>query len=120
MKIYKHRGETFELDDSQGCYVEVTYKTVKGWVGVNLHDTATDESPYSWYTNQGVVTPDGLRAGNTNGSSFASNLDALCVRLVQDYKTAEAAKALDREKYCHNLHDFVKQLPEARVEGMKR
>ena len=39
---------------------------------------------------------------------------------MQDYKTAEAAKVLDREKYCHKLHDFVKQLPEARVEGMKR
>lgn len=120
MKIYKYRGETFELDDSQGCYVEVTYKTVKGWVGVNLADTATDESPYSWYTNQGVVTPAGLKAGNSHGSSFESNLEALCARLVEDYRTAEAAKMLNRDKYCQTLHEFMKQLPEARVEGVKR
>ena len=26
IKEYKYRDETFQLDDSKGCYVEVTYK----------------------------------------------------------------------------------------------
>ena len=26
MKEYKYKGEAFQLDDSKGCYVAVTYK----------------------------------------------------------------------------------------------
>ena len=36
MKEYKYKSDTFELDDSKGCYIEVTYKGQKGYVGVNL------------------------------------------------------------------------------------
>ena len=31
MKEYKYQGETFQLDDSKGCYAEVTYKDLKGF-----------------------------------------------------------------------------------------
>ena len=36
VKEYKYKGETFQLDDSKGCYVAATYKHLTGYVGVNL------------------------------------------------------------------------------------
>ena len=33
MKKYKYKEETFKLDDSKGCYVEVTYEGLTGYFG---------------------------------------------------------------------------------------
>ena len=33
MRDYKYKGETFKLDDSNGCYVKVTYKDLTGSFG---------------------------------------------------------------------------------------
>ena len=52
MKEYKYQGETFQLDDSKGCYVEVTYKYLTGYLGVNLGARATDQNPYVWEHGQ--------------------------------------------------------------------
>ena len=49
MKKYEYEGETFKMDDSKGCYVEVTYKDLTGYFGVNISGTETDENPYSYY-----------------------------------------------------------------------
>ena len=59
VKEYKHKGETFQLDDSKGCYAKVTYKHLTGYVGVNLGDRPSDQYPYAWTTNKGSVTPEG-------------------------------------------------------------
>ena len=68
MREYKHQGETFQLDDSKGCYVTVTYKHLTGYVGVNLGKKASPQNPYAWYTAREIggadcVTPDGLKFG---------------------------------------------------------
>ena len=47
VKEYKHQGETFQLDDSKGCYVAVTYKHLTGYVGVNLGKKASPKNPYA-------------------------------------------------------------------------
>ena len=108
---YKYKGETFQLDDSKGCYVAVTYKHLTGYVGVNLRSNATDQNPYAWDIGKGNTTPNGMKSGNSNGRSFKVNLDALCGRLLRDFRTAEAAKMFDHKKYCAELHDGVKNLP---------
>ena len=36
MREYKYEGEAFELDDPKGCYIEVTYRGQKGYVGGEL------------------------------------------------------------------------------------
>ena len=111
---YKYKGETFQLDDSKGCYVAVTYKYLTGYLGVNLGPKATDQSPYAWYTGKTAerfATPNGMKSGNSNGRSFKVNLDALCDQLLRDFRTAEAAKMFDQKKYCAELHDGVKNLP---------
>ena len=110
MKEYKHNGEVFQIDDSKGCYYEVTYKDQTGFVGVNLNPNATDSSPYTWYTEKSVVRPDGLVAGSVNGPSIEANLNALCQRLVQAYQMAQAHTSFDPKPYCEALHDFAKKL----------
>ena len=47
MSDYEYEGETFKLDDSKGCYVEVTYEGLTGYFGVNIKDNATDQDPVS-------------------------------------------------------------------------
>ena len=42
IKEYKYQGETFQLDDSEGCYVTVTYKHLKGHAGVNIRVQRVD------------------------------------------------------------------------------
>ena len=114
MKEYKYQGETFQLDDSKGCYVEVTYKYLTGYLGVNLGARATDQNPYVWDTDKRpefYVTPKGLKYGISSGAAFEENLDALCNRLLQEFQLEEAAKAFDHKKYCAELHDRVKNLP---------
>ena len=117
-KEYKYKGETFQLDDSKGCYVEVTYKHLTGYVGVNLGDQATDKNPYAWGIPKEHVTSSGLKSGRVANASFESNLDALCARLLRTFRAEEARKAVeeahkafDPAKYCAGLHDGVKNLP---------
>ena len=45
MKDYRHEGETFQLDNSKGCYVAVTYRYLTGYVGVKFWNQATDKNP---------------------------------------------------------------------------
>ena len=118
VKEYKHQGETFQLDDSKGCYVAVTYKHLTGYVGVNLGEKASSKKPYAWYTAREIggadcVTPDGMKFGivDPKGASFQAHLDALCAQLLSDFRTEEAAKKFDPAKYCAELHDVVKNLP---------
>ena len=110
VKEYKYQGETFQLDDSKGCYVAVTYKHLTGYVGVRLGllgKKATDQEPYGWLTDSKQVTSEGLKFGNVNGPSFEANLDALCAALLSEFRAEEAAKAFDPEKYCAELHAAV-------------
>ena len=114
MKEYKYGSKTFQLNDSEGCYVTVTYERLTGYVGVNLGlfgEKPTSENPYVWYIDKKYVTPDGLKLGNSNGASFKENLDALCAELLRKFRTEEASKVFDSAKYCEKLHDAVKNLP---------
>ena len=111
MRDYKYKGETFNLDDSNGCYVEVTYKNLTGYIGVNIGKDRGTERPYVWYANKGYVTPAGLTAGNSSGTSFEDNLKPLCDYLLRTFRTEEATKWFNAEESCNKLHDAVKNLP---------
>ena len=110
MKKYKYKEETFKLDDSKGCYVEVTYKGLTGHFGVNISDTATDQYPYAYRVGERSVTPDGMIKGNSS-PSFEDARDQTCDILLNKFRTQEAAKTFDRAKYCVELHEAVKNLP---------
>ena len=111
MSDYEYEGETFKLDDSKGCYVEVTYKDLTGYFGVNIKDNATDQDPYLyWGEGERYATPDGMRNGRQS-SSFEEALDQTCSVLLNRIRIQEGAKTFDRAKYCKELHDAVKNLP---------
>lgn len=108
---YAFEGETFQLDDSKGCYIEVTYGDMTGYVGVNLRGTV--KMPYSWWAEgSDPVTKDGLTYGNSSGPCQKSNLDGLCRDLIRRQQEAQARKAFNQEAACKSLHEFVKSLPE--------
>jgi hypothetical protein len=110
--VKKHEvdGEIFQLDDSKGCYIEVTHKDLVGYVGVNLRGTA--ESPFCWQTSDTQLTPDGLKIGNVNGPGEEVNLQALCRSLVQTHRQNEARKAFNPKDACEALHEFMEKLPD--------
>jgi hypothetical protein len=111
VKEYKYDGEIFQLDDSKGCYIEVTYKDMTGYVGVNLGNDGSAGRPYVWWAEDSdPVVADGLNYGNPNGSTQESNLGALCNDLIRRQRQREVHAAFDREAACKALHDFVEKL----------
>ena len=110
MKKYKYKEETFKLDDSKGCYVEVTYEGLTGYFGVNITGNETDQYPYAYWPEERSVTQDGMKKGNKS-PSFEDARDQICTILLKKFRAQEAAKTFDRAKYCEELHEAVKNLP---------
>ena len=105
---YKYEGETFLLDDSKGCYVEVTYKDQTGYLGLAFG--GTEDMPYRW--SDGRPDHQGyLNSGNSSGKDPEKNLQGLCKDLIRRHRVAESRKAFDPEKACETLHEFVGKLP---------
>ena len=107
-KEHKYQGETFLLDDSKGCYIEVNYRDLVGHVGVHLN--GTNETPYCWYTGTTFATADGLTNGNSNGQALSDNLNALCATLLKQYQENAAKKEFQPEQACKRLHEFYEKL----------
>ncbi len=106
---FKYQGETFQLDDSKGCYIEVMYEDQLGHVGVSLQ--STKGAPYAWSANRpGRITAEGLRSGTSSGPDVQSNLEALCAELLRLQRQAEAHKAFNAEAACKSLHEYVESL----------
>lgn len=108
-KEYKLHNETFLLDDSAGCFIEVVFRDQKGHVGVNLKGTAS--MPYVWYaTDDGgkarYLTKDGLTYGNGDSRGLQANLNALCEHLLKRYRDNEQRRQFKAEAACSDLHDF--------------
>ena len=106
---YKYAGQTFMLDDSQGCYIKVTYKNRHGFVGVSLKGTA--DEPYIWFPGDDYpVTPDGLPHGNSFGKTLEVNLNALCDHLIREDRLEMDRKSFEPKDACDELHKFVKTI----------
>ena len=106
MKVYKFDGETFELDDSKGCFVTVSYRDEVAYLGVNLRD-GSDRRPFryagAWQTS---AQPDGLASGS-RVATFEDGLVGVCRLLLERQQQLE----FDREKACTALHDETAKLP---------
>ena len=111
MSNYKYEGETFKLDDSKGCYVEVTYMGLTGYFGVNISGTGTDKFPYFYHVDgEQHVTPDGMTDGHQSESPENAR-DQICRKLLNIFRNHKAAETFDPAKYCKELHDAVKNQP---------
>ena len=107
---YNYQDKEFIVDQSKGCYLEVTHREQVGYVGVRLQGTT--EKPYGWDTNKNRVTDDGLRTDRSVSGEIGDNLDRLCQELIRLQQDADAQKAFDKEKACQDLHGFFKNLGE--------
>ena len=119
-KEFKHDGETFLLDDSKGCFVEVTYaehQEYVGVVGVNIRGTAS--APYAVNV---ISTPNGsgrdrvIKGDQVDGNSardMGDALDKCCKSLVDARLQDEDRNQFDPEATCHNLHEYLASLPES-------
>ena len=113
MKEYKYGGETFSLDDSKGCYIEVNHKGLVGYVGVYLG--GTQEKPFAWsappYIGGVPTTANGLAADTAVPvSTINEALDTACRWLINKHKEEESKKVFDPESACKALHEFVESL----------
>ena len=112
MTTYEYRGSKFEIDDSKGCYLEVSYKDLTGYAGVFLE--GTKDTRYAWGVGSGLAAMDGLSAGSISaGNTMLLNLHALCDWILEELAQREATRAFTpeaREQACAELHDFVKGL----------
>ena len=112
MRDYIYEGETFILDDSKACYVEVTYEGLTGYFGVNISGTGTDQYPYFYQVGgeECAAIQDGMITG-LRSPTFEAARDKTCLNLLKIFRTQEAVETFDRAKYCKELHDAVKNLP---------
>lgn len=112
-KPYEHGGAKFEIDDSEGCYLKVTYNSYAGYVGVNLSTTRGRDAPFCWFSGGNAdryVTKDGMTRGNSNGNTLRHNLDALCDALLREERQNQALQEFKPEEACEEMHRFVAEL----------
>ena len=112
MKTYRYNNETFELDDSNACYIKVTHKDQVGFVGTNLQDKSKVPSTFCWTMSPTHVTQAGLTGGNGHvGQSFEFHLQVLCGTLIIKQREEDARRnSFDAEKACADIRGFMEQL----------
>ena len=108
---YKYKGEVFPIDDSKGCYIEVTYKDQVGYLGVNLEGTGA--SPYGWYTDlqqRRSPSAEGLKPVLDSGTDPEKLLPSLLDKMLANQKLHDERLSFKREEACENLHSFFKSI----------
>ena len=107
-KEYKYEGETFLVDDSKGCYLEVSYQHIVGYVGVWV--VGTPDRPYAWSPKRRLVTDEGLGNGSAPSATIESGLDNLCAYLLNQYQEEMGRKSFKPDEACEALHVFANNL----------
>ena len=105
---YLYQGEDFDIDDSKGCYLEVSYRGEVGYVGVWVN--GTESGPYGYSTSVSMISDQGLTGGNVGIRTIDSALNSLCRILISQYEQTEGRKAFKPAEACDALHDFVQKL----------
>ena len=109
MTEYKYEGETFEIQQVYEGVYEVSYKEVKGLVGVTV--SATADRPYGYSIGATNASVDGLSGGNFGYGTVEEPLRLLCRQLMAHQREIEGQRAFDRKKASEDLQDFFRSLP---------
>ena len=119
-KDFKHAGETFLLDNSKGCFVEVTYAEHQEYVGVvGVSINGTESAPYAVSV---LSTPNGsdrdkvIKGDQVVGNSVGDLDSAIyqcCEALIKTRRRYEGQKHFDPESACRKLHEEFENLPES-------
>ena len=105
-KVYKYAGEEFLLDDSNGCFIKVTYKDQVSCLASASGGTA--DNPYRWASGS-YAPPGGLRSGTSSGRDVEQNLQGRS--LINQHRIEEDRKDFNPDDACELLHKFVEDLP---------
>lgn len=109
-KTLKHDGYEFQLDDSRGCYVEVSFKgKAVGVVGLNLAQ-AEEGKPFSWFPTTAPAGPEGLQFGNGVYPDVRTALTELCDHTIRQYRQRMESERIDRKAACERLHKEVNEI----------
>ena len=118
-KEYKYQDEAFQIDDSKGCYVEVSHQgQVIGHVGVALQG-GTSELPYRWDFSQlssgrfaygSRVAKDGIASGGAGTASLQTGLIEVCRVYLRQLKEIRQQQEFNPEEACQSLHQQFKDL----------
>ena len=92
MKEFKYEGETFQVDDSGGCEIEVSDKVntisiTPNSGGPSVYRVSTVKGSWWWHTN-----------------SVQESVDKACRELI------ESRTAVTPEDACKALNEFVESL----------
>ena len=101
---------TFQIQQVYDGVYEVSYKDVKGLVGVTV--SATADRPYGYSTSPTEASADGLSSGNFGYGTVEEPLRLLCRNLIANHQQIQDQRAFDREKAFEDLQDFFKSLPQ--------
>ena len=114
--VVEYQGQKYRLDDSKGCYIEVTQleAALSGYAVVNIGPYGCPEKAYSqWVTgeNHGSVTPDGLRESwhNRGYLTIEAALIALYAAFKAEEYQQEVRAGFDPAEYCQKPHEYVKE-----------
>ncbi len=107
---YKYEGETFQIQQVYEGVYEVSYKDVKGLVGVTV--SATADRPYGYSISPNNASADGLSSGNFGYGTVEEPLRLLCRHLIARHREIQGQRAFDRKKAFEDLQDFFKSLPQ--------
>ena len=112
MKTYRYNNETFELDDSNRCYIKVTLKDQVGFVGANLQHKSKLASTFCWTMSSAHVGQHGLTGGSGYvGRPFEFHLKVLCESLTIKQQEEDAKnRSFDPEEACADIRGFMEQL----------
>ena len=119
---YEYRDANFQLRllPDSACCVEVEYKGLKGYLGVQPNGTPS--MPYRYTLDPAAVTSEGVTVGSAIGTAhgalrgpgtnqlIADNLHALLDRLLQRHAEIEARKDFNRKRAYEALRAQVQAL----------
>ena len=110
MTEYKYEDETFQIQQVYEGVHEVSYKDVKGLVGITV--SATADRPYGYSITPTNATADGLSGGNFGYGTVEEPFRLLCRYLVARHLEIRGRQAFDHNKAAEDLKDFFKSLPQ--------
>ena len=109
-KEFKYQGETFTLDDSKSCLIEITHAedpSKKGWAGVNVGE-GDKNYPYATTLSEGSFNEKGVTIANGGRSETVQESVEQCCKLILREMERDGFPA---KEYCAKLQAWVDEQP---------
>ncbi len=115
-KKHEHDDRIFEVDDSEGCFIKITYEGLVSYAGVFYQGTSDrpymSTSPTEIDSSQ-KPNKDGLLegfSGNSGIKTIGEALDMSFRRLADEHDRRVAQHEFKPDDACKTLHEFFDKL----------